>query len=313
MESVNIGNIKLKNRLVLAPMAGITDIAFRILCKRLGAGLIYTEMVNANAISINNKSMLKKALFSEEEKPITVQLFGAKTGLIVKAAKILESLGADIIDFNFGCPDSQVIKQGAGSALLKRPKKIEEIISALVKAVKIPVTAKMRINEKYLEIAGIIEKAGASALAVHARTVKQGYSGKADWQKIKEIKSILSIPVIGSGDIFKPEDAKKMIEETGCDLVMIGRGTIGNPQIFRDTLNYLDNKIVEKISDKDKIELFFQYLELAEKHELRFSQIKRQALNFTKGIKDATKLRPKISITKNAEELKKLIKSVFWV
>ena len=304
-----IRNVELKNNLVLAPMAGITDPAFRIICKRFGAGLIYTEMVNANAIVRNNKSSIKKMQFSEEEKPVTIQLFGAKTELLVKAAKYAESLGCDIIDLNLGCPDPNVINQGAGSALMKRPKKIFEIISSMVKAVKIPITAKMRIfdnEEKTLKLAKIIESAGASALAVHGRTIEQGYTGKANWNMIKKVKETVKIPVILSGDIFSAKDALKALEETKVDFLMIGRGIIGRPYLFQEIQETLKDKKYE-ISDKEKISSFFEYEKLAEKYSLKFADIKRQAMNFTKCIIGSAKLRDKISRTKNIEEIKELM------
>lgn len=305
---MKIGNVEIKSKALLAPMAGINDVAFRILCKRFGAGLVYTEMINANAIVRNNKSTFKKFILSSDEKPMAVQLFGAKEDMLIKAAKIIQDSGADIIDFNLGCPDRKVLRQGAGAALLKRPKKVGELINALVKSVKIPVTVKIRLSKNYLEIAKIAQDNGASAIALHARTIKQGYSGKADWSCIKKLKENLSIPVIGSGDVFNGEDAKRMLEETGCDFVMVGRGAIGNPQVFREINDYLDNKEATKMSDKEKLNLFFNYLELADKYNLiKLPYIRRQALNFTKGVSNSVSLRGKISKAKSIEEIKKII------
>jgi nifR3 family TIM-barrel protein len=231
-------------------------------------------------------------------------LFGGRPDFLVKAAKIIEDTGCDIIDLNLGCPDPNVIKQGAGSALLKKPKKVGEIISKLVKAVKIPVTAKIRIDknkEKTFELVKIIEESGASAVAVHGRTVSQGYSGKANWQIIKEIKQKLKIPVILSGDIFSKEDAEKALKETKVDFLMLGRGCIGRPELFKEILQG------KSITPKEKINLFFEYCQLAEKYALKFADIKRQAMNFTKGIEKSAKLRNKIATTKNIQEIKKLI------
>jgi len=307
-----IGDVKLKSNVVLAPMAGITDIAFRIICKRFGAGLVYTEMVNANAIARNNKAMLRKIVFSEEEKPVAVQIFGAKTELITEAAKIVEKTGADMIDFNLGCPDLNVINQGAGSALLKRPKRIQEIISALAKNTDVPITAKIRTGVKTgkdaVKIAKVIEKSGASAIIVHARTVEQGYSGKADWEKIKDIKEAVNIPVIGNGDVFSAECVQSMIEETGCDFVMIGRAAMSNPHIFAEANDYLKGKEIKKLNYGEKLDIFFEYAELANKFNcFDFASAKRHALNFTKGIPNAVRLRDEISKSKDIEVLEKSI------
>ena len=205
-EKMKIGNVKLKNNLILAPMVGINDTAFRILCKNYGAGLVYTEMINANAIFNKNKATLKKLDFIEEERPITVQLFGANIEMLKHAAKTAEK-SADIIDINFGCPDTKVLHQGSGAALLKRPQRIFDIVKTIVDSVSIPVTAKIRLSKDNIKIAKLIEEAGASAIAVHARTVSQKYSGKADWNAIKEIKENIKIPVIANGDIFSGKDA----------------------------------------------------------------------------------------------------------
>lgn len=306
----NIGEVKLRNNLVLAPMAGVTDIAFRIICKRFGAGLVYTEMVNANAVIRNNKATLRKMMFSEEESPITVQLFGARTDLLEKSAKKVEKMGADIVDLNLGCPDANVIKQGAGSALLRRPARIAEIIKAMKKAVSIPVTAKIRIGVKNNNIQGLktaqlIEEAGADAIAVHGRTAEQMYSGKADWDIIRDIKKELSIPVIANGDVFTPEDAGKILKHTKADFIMIGRGAIGNPQLFSYALSYLNGNKPKLISSKEKINLFYDYIRLSEKHDsLHFATAKRHCHAFTKGIPNAVKLRDKIDRCNTLDELK---------
>lgn len=304
-----IGNVNLKNPLVLAPMAGVTDIAFRILCKRYGAALICTEMVNSNAVIRNNKATLRKMKFSTEELPVSIQLFGAKPKLLAESAKIVEKSGASIVDLNLGCPDPNVLKQGAGSALLRRPTRIKEIIESMVSAVSIPVTAKIRIGIKndakdYMKTAKIIEDAGASAIAVHARTVEQMYSGNAEWDAIKEIKENLSIPVIGNGDIFKPSDAKDLLRSTGCDLAMIGRGAIGNPQIFRYALSIIKGNKPKLLSYKEKLEQFFSYMDLSIQYKcLNFASAKRQCHAFTKGVPNAVELRDKIDRAKDVDEL----------
>lgn len=301
----NINKIKLKNNLILAPMVGINDSAFRLLCKKYGAGLVCTEMINANAIFKNNQATIKKLNILKEERPVSVQLFGANIEMLEYAAKITEK-SADIIDINFGCPDFKIIHQGSGAALLKRPKKIYDIIDAVVKKVSIPVTAKIRLTKDYIKIAKLIEKAGASAITVHARTPSQGYSGKANWNAIKDIKENVNIPIIGNGDINSGESAEKMLEQTKCDFLMIGRAAMTNPAIFNEIDYYLKNKEVKKISDREKIDLFFEYLELAEKYDCpKFVFIKRHALNFSHGMRNCVKLRTKISTIKDIEELKK--------
>lgn len=300
-----IGNVKLKNNLILAPMVGINDSAFRILCKNYGAGLVCTEMINANAIFKKNKATIKKLDFIKEERPISAQLFGANIEMIEYAAKIVEEK-ADIIDFNFGCPDSKIINQGAGAALLKRPKKVYDIVNAIVKKVNIPVTAKIRLTKDNIKIAKLIEDAGAAAIAVHSRTAAQGYSGKANWDAIKEIKENINIPIIANGDIFSGKDARDIINLTNCDFIMIGRAAIANPTIFREIEYYLENKEEKKISDKEKIELFLEYCKLADKYGYpKFEFIKRHALNFSSGIRNVVSLRKKISSIKNIEDLKK--------
>ena len=306
-----IGTVKIKNRFFLAPMASVTDMPFRILCKKYGAGLVYTEMTSAEAI-VRGKSY-NKIKFSEEEKPIAVQLFGGNKESLVKAAKIVEELGADIVDLNMGCPYPLIIKQGAGSALLKNPEKVKKIITSIVKKVNVPVTIKTRIGFKKsnegLKIARIAEKSGASAIAIHGRSVEQGYRGKADWNAIKKIKEMIDIPVIGSGDVFSPEDAERMIEQTKCDFVMVGRGAMGNPFIFREINDYFKGKKEEKVNDKKKIDTFLDYIRIAKKNNVfDFKSSKVQLNYFTKGIKNSSEFRVKVSKIKKFEDMMKEVK-----
>ena len=245
---VKIGNVEIIGKTVLAPMAGICNSAFRKIIKEMGCSLIYAEMVSDKAIFYHNEKT-KEMLFMEEiERPITQQIFGSDKETFIEAAKYIEkTMNPDIIDINMGCPVPKVaVKSQAGSALLKNPEKIYEIVKGVVEAVKCPVTVKIRsgwdkdsINAK--EVAQVCEKAGAKAIAIHPRTRSQGYSGKADWQIIKEVKESVSIPVIGNGDIKTIYDAKRMLEETGCDLIMIGRGVLGNPWLIRDINAYLED------------------------------------------------------------------------
>lgn len=308
---MKIGNLKLENNLVLAPMATITDVAFRVLCKRHGAGLVFTEMINANAISRGNKASFKLADTCEEEKPVGFQIFGTRIDAIKDSVKALDEK-ADLIDLNLGCPVTQVLKQGAGAALLKRPAKIKEIIEAMVSSTEKPVTAKMRIGfkkdkEVTVKIAKIIEEAGASAITVHARTVGQGYSGKADWRFIKAVKEAVNIPVIGNGDVTNGKQAKAMLDQTNCDGIMIGRAARGDPAIFVRVKKYLeDGTIMDMPTKEEKKKIFFEYLSLAEKFNLLSPHIVMQrAQEFTKSIRESRHLRERLNKARSIEDIKR--------
>ena len=238
-----IGSVEIENPFVLAPMAGITDLPFRLLCKEQGAGLLYTEMVSAKAISYHNRNTVSLMETDPKEYPVALQLFGSEPELMGEVAKSIEDQPFDILDINMGCPVPKVVNNGEGSALLKDPALIREIIKAVSGAVRKPVTAKMRIGFEGadvdpVEIARIMEDAGAAAIAVHGRTRQQYYSGRADWETIRRIKEAVSVPVIGNGDVDSPEKAEAMFRETGCDAVMIGRAVRGNPWIFREMNHY---------------------------------------------------------------------------
>ena len=239
-----IGSVEIENPFVLAPMAGITDLPFRLLCKEQGAGLLYTEMVSAKAISYHNRNTVSLMETDPKEHPVALQLFGSEPELMGEVAKSIEDQPFDILDINMGCPVPKVVNNGEGSALLKDPALIREIIKAVSGAVRKPVTAKMRIGFEGadvdpVEIARIMEDAGAAAIAVHGRTRQQYYSGRADWETIRRIKEAVSVPVIGNGDVDSPEKAEAMFRETGCDAVMIGRAVRGNPWIFREMNHYV--------------------------------------------------------------------------
>ncbi|VVB78720.1 tRNA-dihydrouridine synthase B [uncultured archaeon] len=306
---------KLSGKLILAPMHEVTNIAFRIMCKKYGASLVSTELLSANALSREATSSLKLALTDKEEKPVVVQLFSQNTDSIVKAAKLLERK-FDIIDFNFGCPSKKIMSQGSGGALLKRKNKIGEIVRELTSSVDIPVTVKIRLgvdkkNINVIEVAKICEENGASAIIVHARTVDQGYSGKADWSQIKKVKENVKIPVIGNGDVFSAKDAEKMLGETGCDYIMIGRGSIGNPFIFKQIGEYLKTGKVIEQTKEEKINDYFQYIELTKRFDIfSIKDAKLKAQEFTKGIPGCSKLRQELNKVKTWEEIKKLVELI---
>ena len=262
-----IGSVELENNIVLAPMAGICNSAFRRICKEMGVGLIYAEMVSDKALVYDSKKTYDMLYMTDFERPIAQQIFGSDKDSFVKAAKIVyEKMKPDIIDINMGCPVPKVaIKSQAGAALLKNPEKIYDIVKAVVEVVPVPVTVKIRSgwdsnNINAVEVAKICEKAGVSAIAIHGRTRAQGYSGKVDYDIIREVKENVSIPVIGNGDIIDIDSAKKMID-TGVDAIMIGRGVRGNPWLIRDLVNYFEKRLNPKgVSYKEKIEMCFKHL-----------------------------------------------------
>ena len=309
-----IGNVVIKNNVVLAPMAGISNSAYRTIIKQMGAGLIVAEMVSDKAILYNNKKTIDMLYMTDFERPISQQIFGTDVDSFVYAAKYIEkNMHPDIIDINMGCPVPKVaISAQAGSALLKNPDKVYKIVKSVVDSVSVPVTVKIRsgwdsnsINA--VEIAKVVESAGASAITVHPRTRKQGYTGHSDWNIIKQVKESVKIPVIGNGDINSCYDAKEMIDKTGCDAVMIGRGALGNPWLIKECVDYLEYGILpKKISIEEKIDMIKYHLELLLKtkpEKVALLEIRSHAAWYLKGIKGTKELKQNIFKTKTKEEI----------
>ena len=316
MRRLTIGNVVLDNPYVLAPMAGVTDLPFRLLCREQGVGLLCMEMVSAKAIQYNNKNTKALLEIHPEEPPVSLQLFGSEPDVISEIAKQIEELPFSILDINMGCPVPKIVKKGEGSALKKNPKLVHEIVSKTVKAIQKPVTVKIRkgfddtcINA--VEIAKIIEDAGAAAVAVHGRTREQYYSGKADWDIIRQVKEAVSIPVIGNGDVVSGESAIAMMNQTGCDGVMIGRGAQGNPWIFSELVEYeKTGKIPERPSMEEikKMILRHAQLQLQYKGEyLGIREMRKHVSWYTSGLPNSARLRAEINAVESYEQLESLL------
>ena len=315
---LKIGNVELENNLILAPMAGVTDLPFRLLCKEQGCGLMYTEMVSAKAILYKNRNTGPLMEVRPEEEPVALQLFGSDPEIVSDIAAQVEDGPYAFIDINMGCPVPKIVNNGEGSALMKNPKLVEEILTALVKKVKKPVTVKFRkgFDDDHInavEIARIAESCGVSAVAVHGRTRAQFYSGKADWDINRQVKEAVKIPVIGNGDIFTPEDAKRMLEETGCDGLMIARGAKGNPWIFSRTLHYLETGELLGPPDKEELKetiLRHAQLQIQFKGEyLGLCEMRKHLSWYTVGLPHSSSLRNDVNQTETWEEFYNLIQS----
>lgn len=311
---LKIKDLEIKNNVVLAPMAGICNSAYRTIIKDMGCGLIYAEMVSDKAITYGSKKTIDMLYMTDYERPIAQQIFGSdKESFVLSAKYIYENMKPDIIDINMGCPVPKVaVRAQAGSALLKSPDKVKEIVEAVVKSVPVPVTVKIRSgwDDKSInavEIAKIVEKAGASAITVHPRTRAQGYSGHANWNIIKQVKEAVSIPVIGNGDIKSCYDAKRMLDETGCDAVMIGRGVLGNPWLIKECIDYIEKGIEPtKISVQSKIDMIKHHIDLLRKtkcDKLALLEIRSHATWYLKGINNSSGLRSEICHATTIEEL----------
>ena len=320
MSQLTIGNVTLDNQVILAPMAGVTDLPFRLLCREQGVGMVCMEMVSAKAIYFNNKNTEELLTIHPGEMPASLQLFGSDPEIIAQMAARIEDRPFSILDFNMGCPVPKVVNNGEGSALMKNPKLVEEILTALVKAVKKPVTVKIRkgfddtcVNA--VEIAKIAESCGVSAIAVHGRTRAQYYSGKADWDIIRQVKEAVQIPVIGNGDVDSPEAAKKLFEQTGCDGIMIGRAAQGNPWIFREVVEYLDTgKLLPRPTAEEKKEVILRHAALQREFKGEYTAVREMRKHlawYTVGMPHSAHFRGMINSMETMEQLLAGVDEIF--
>lgn len=313
---LQIGDVVLQNNVILAPMAGVTDLPFRLLCKEQGAGLLCMEMVSAKAIYYNNKNTETLMQIEPEERPVSLQLFGSDPVIMSEMAKRIEDRPFDILDINMGCPVPKVVNNGEGSALMKNPGLVRKIVTSVSKAIKKPLTVKIRKgfdenNINAVEIAKIIEDSGAAAVAVHGRTRQQYYSGKADWDIIRQVKEAVSIPVIGNGDVDSPQKAKQMLEETGCDGVMVGRAAEGNPWIFREISHYLDTgELLPRPSLEEVKEMILRHASLQLEYKGEYTgmrEMRKHVAWYTAGFPHSARLRGAVNEIESMEQLMVLL------
>ena len=318
LKKIKIGNVELQNNIILAPMAGLTDLPFRLICEKYNPGLVVTEMVSSKALFYNDSKTKELLKMDGEKRPISAQLFGSDVESIAFSAKFVSKI-ADIVDINMGCPAPKVVKNGDGSRLLLDLDKVYEIVKTVVENSSVPVTVKLRKgwdNEHIVavEAAKVIESAGAKGIAIHGRTRSEYYTGVADWDIIKRVKESVNIPVIGNGDIKSPEDAKRIFEQTNCDGIMIGRATLGRPWILEQIRTYLETGKVRKIANKEILETILKHIELEVKEKGEYTgvrEMRKHICYYLKGLPQASNVRDTINHLESKEEVENMLIDYF--